>query len=105
MVLRETLRLAVPLHMRELRDRPARILAAIASQAATTIGSHGDALQYGGKHCAQAFSALARGLAAAALTVEGGVDFQGLHWCRIPNCQMKHRFEHAPAAGPDVQPA
>jgi hypothetical protein len=95
MVLRETLRLAVPLHMVELRDRPAWILAAVASDAATTIGSQGDVLLFGGKGCAQAFNALARGLAAAALTAEGGVDYLGLHWCRLPNCRAKDRFEHA----------
>lgn len=85
-VLRETLTLAVPMHMHELRRCDPNFLAEIASQAATTIGSHGDALQFGGKQCAAAFNALARGLAATALIAWGGATFQGLHWCTVPHC-------------------
>lgn len=97
MVLRETLALAVPLHMVELHGLPPHRLAGIASDAATTIGSHGDALQYGGKHCAGAFNTLARGLAAAALTADGGIDFAGHHWCADPYCRAASRFDHVPA--------
>lgn len=95
MVLRETLRLAVPMHMVELCGLDPDHLAAIASHAATAIGSHGDALQYGGKHCREAFNALARGLAAAALTADGGVDYGGQHWCADPRCRATTRFDHA----------
>jgi len=85
-VLQQTLTLAVPLHMHDLRHCDPNFLAEIASQAATTIGSHGDALQFGGKQCAPAFNALARGLAATALIAWGGATFQGLHWCTVPHC-------------------
>lgn len=85
-VLRETLALAVPMHMIELGWLSPDALTTIASNAATAIGSHGDALQFGGKECAPAFNQLARGLAAAALITWGGVTFQGLHWCAIPGC-------------------
>ncbi|MFD8626664.1 hypothetical protein ACFV4E_22735 [Streptomyces hygroscopicus] len=95
MVLLETLRLAVPMHMAELRPLEPSHRAEIASRCATVIGSHGDALQFGGKHCREAFNALARGLAAAALTVPGGVDFLGAHWCTDPWCRAKNRFDHA----------
>lgn len=95
MVLRETLALAVPMHMVELHSLPAERLAAIASNAATIIGSRGDALQYGGKHCQEAFNALARGLAAAALTAQGGIDFNGSHWCADPHCRVASRLDHA----------
>ena len=95
-VLVETLRLAVPMHMAELHGQPLGVLAGLASKAATTIGSRGDDLQFGGRHCAQAFNALARGLAAAALTAEGGADYAGLHWCADPWCRAGSRFEHAP---------
>ena len=81
MVLRTTLALAVPLHMHELHGQSPATLAGIAQAAATTVGSHGDALQFGGRHCPVAFNALARGLAAAALTAQGGIEFAGLHWC------------------------
>lgn len=95
MVLWETLALAVPMHIVELHGLPAERLAAIASNAATTIGSHGDSLQFGGKHCATTFNALARGLAATALTAAGGVDFLDLHWCADPHCQAESRLDHA----------
>ncbi|ONK13258.1 hypothetical protein [Streptomyces sp. MP131-18] len=85
-VLLTTLQLAVPLHREELRDLPSEQLLAIASNAATVLGSHGDALQFGGKHCREAFNALARGLAAAALTADGGVTWLGAHWCADPSC-------------------
>lgn len=52
----------------------------LASEAATTIGSHGDDLMFGGKHTAAAFAALARALALLAHQ-PGGVTFAGLHWC------------------------
>lgn len=94
-VLRETLRLAVPMHMIELHNWGPEHLAVVASDAATTVGSHGDALQFGGKHCSDTFNAVARGLAAAALTAQGGVDFLGLHWCANPHCRVESRFDHA----------
>jgi hypothetical protein len=98
MVLVETLRLAVPLHIQELRDSdltPGQ-LAAIAHAAAGPVGSQGDALQFGGKGCAEAFNALARGLAAAALTAWGGVDFAGLHWCARTGCDDRDAPHDAP---------
>ena len=76
-----TLQLAVPLHIDELRHRDDRQRITIAGRCADVIAAHGDDLQYGGKHCAAAFNALARGLAAAAYQ-PGGVTFAGaLHWC------------------------
>jgi hypothetical protein len=107
MVLRATLQFAVPMHMIELQRLPVDMLPGIASASATTVGFHGDALQYGGKHCAEAFNALARGLAAAALTADGGVDFAGLHWCTIRNCRARRRFDHADDTPerPDPEPA
>ncbi|MGW4075950.1 hypothetical protein ACWELB_20975 [Streptomyces asiaticus] len=106
-VLLETLRLAVPMHMDDLRGSTPEQRCAIASRCATVIGSHGDALQFGGKHCAEAFNALARGLAAAALTAPGGVDALGGHWCADPWCRANGRFDHAedePAATPEPEP-
>lgn len=102
MVLRETLRLAVPLHINELRGRAPETLTAISSRAATTVGSKGDTLQFGGRRgeAAEVFNALARGLAAAALVADGGVDFLGLHWCAIPGCRAAARFDHAEAGEP-----
>lgn len=107
-VLRETRRLAVPLHTDRMRGLPPGSLTAIASDCATTIGTHGDDLMFGGQHCKTAFNALARGLAAAALTADGGIDWDGLHWCAIPGCQAGSRYDHAEHAprppGPDTPP-
>lgn len=100
-VLRETLAFAVPMHMQELQGRGPEMLAEIASSAASVIAQHGDDLQFRGKHCVPAFNALARGLAAAALTAWGGVDFQGLHWCTVPCCPGRHA-DH-PQPYPDYQ--
>jgi hypothetical protein len=86
MVLLETLRLAVPLHIDDMRHLDPQHLTRVAQSAAATVGSRGDDLQFGGRHCAEAFNALARGLAAAALVAWGGVTFNGLHWCPTPGC-------------------
>lgn len=110
-VLRETLLLAVPLHMVELHGRDPETLAAISTNSASVVASKGDTLQFkGGKRgeAAEVFNALARGLAAAALTAEGGIDFLGLHWCAVPNCRAESRFDHAEPGGelqPPDQPA
>lgn len=99
-VLLETLKLAVPMHMAELRHCSPDALTAIASEAATVVGSHGDALQFGGQHCAEAFNALARGMAAAALVAWGGITWQGLHWCTIPGCSNPYADHPNPWPAP-----
>lgn len=94
-VLVETLRVAVPLHMLNLSKRTPGELAQIAQTSASAIGSQGDILQFRSSkkgETAKAFNALARGLAAAALVTWGGVTFLGMHWCMVPNC-----------SGPDVE--
>ncbi|MFI2613188.1 hypothetical protein [Kitasatospora sp. NPDC018614] len=85
----ETLRLAVPLHIAELRDRPTDVLVAIASKSASVVGSKGDVLQFHSPKrgaAAEAFNALARGLAVAAIVTHGGVTFAGAHWCTVHAC-------------------
>lgn len=102
MVLMETLRIAVPLHMAKLQRLPVEHLLALAARDAETVGTHGDDLQYGGKHCAPAFNALARGLAITALTAWGGVTWQGLHWCRTPGCGDPDDIDAHPQPYPDA---
>ncbi|MFJ9378940.1 hypothetical protein [Streptomyces sp. NPDC101455] len=87
-VLIETLALAVPFHMIELANQSPEQLVAIASTSVSVIGPKGDALQFGGQKgaAAEAFNALARGLAAVALTAWGGVTFAGEHWCSVLGC-------------------
>lgn len=103
-VLLETLDLAVPMHMVELQRHSPDALSGIASEAATFIGSYGDALQFGGKKCAPAFNQLARGLAAAALIAWGGVTFQGRHWCTMPGCTSPDA-DHPQPVNPQPIPA
>lgn len=85
-VLVETLRLAVPLHIAELRGASDRQRAFWGNDAANTVAAHGDILQYGGKtpksrkQVAATFNQLARGLACMAYS-PGGVTFMGVHWC------------------------
>jgi hypothetical protein len=100
-LLRETLRLAVPREMDRLRSIPG-IIVSVARESAEIVATHGDDLQFGGWHCARTFAALARGLAAAALAAEGGIDYLGLHWCSVPGCRAADRFEHAAPAAPDT---
>jgi len=102
MVLRETLRLAVPLHIRELDGLPLSVLMAISARSAAVVGTHGDDLQYGGKHTREAFNALARGLAVAALTAWGGIEFDGLHWCTTPGCRTPDDTDAHPQPHPDA---
>jgi len=78
----ETLALAVPLWIWELRDRTPSQRMAIAKRCAQEVASHGDTLMFGGKKGAAAavFNQLAEGLACAAYQ-PGGVTFAGRHWC------------------------
>lgn len=78
--------LAVPLHIHEITGNPPEWLLGEARRCADVVASHGDDLQFGGKHCARAFNAVARGLACAALVADGGATFLDLHWCRTPGC-------------------
>lgn len=107
-VLTETLRLAVPLVMTEFRctGRSTAWLIGEAKRMATVLATHGDDLQFGGKHCSPAFNALARGLACLALVADGGATFTGLHWCRNPTCSGPDA-EHPPGPAPpgDVERA
>lgn len=80
---------AVLIEADNLSRRPWADVARFASEAASVIGSHGDDLQFGGKHCGEAFAALARGLAATSFA-PGGVDLFGAHWCnRHPEVESR----------------
>jgi hypothetical protein len=83
----ETLRLAVPLHVAEILATPLTDsqFQARLSKASTAVGTYGDLLLFGGKtaksraHTAEAFNALAFGIAAAAMQ-PGGIHYGGVHW-------------------------
>lgn len=79
-VLLATLELAVPLHLHEIRGKSDAWRMGEARRCADMVASHGDDLQYGGKHCAAAFNAVARGVALGAMQ-PGGITLHGRHWC------------------------
>lgn len=64
----------------DLQRLPWAEVEAHARAAAEAVASHGDDLEFGGKHCKSTFAALARGLAALSFP-PGGVVFGGSHWC------------------------
>lgn len=70
---------AVPLNIARIREWTPEARMAEAQKAATMIASHGDDLLYGGPKCAEAFNALALGLACLAF-VPGGVTLFGETW-------------------------
>jgi hypothetical protein len=75
-----TLLAAVPLQIDELSTWDSGSRQRLAHAFAYVVATHGDDLMYGGKHCAPAFRALARGLACLAY-LPGGITFAGHHWC------------------------
>jgi hypothetical protein len=87
---------AVPLHIAIMRDWPARHRINEAQWAAGVIAEKGDVLMFGGKRgeAANAFNALAKGLAAAAYQ-PGGVTCAGRHWCVNHEVCVRARGEAA----------
>lgn len=88
----ETLRLAVPLHIAEIRHQirteglTQDHISARLDRATDTLGAYGDALLFTpgpvsrSRHrTAQAFNTLAYGLAVAAMQ-PGGIHYGGVHW-------------------------
>lgn len=88
-ILKLTLQLAVPLQIDALKSLTDDQRQRAAEEAAEIIATHGDDLQFGGRHCAEAFNALARGLALGA-AAPGGITFAGLHWCTTPHPECPH---------------
>jgi hypothetical protein len=78
-LLRISLQAAVALWIEQARDWTPERRVEEARAGAPAIAAHGDDLQFGGKHCAETFNALARGLACCAYQ-PGGVTFLGDHW-------------------------
>lgn len=79
-----TLEMAVPLTIAEVADWTFEQRQAAAREASAMVAHHGDHLLYGGRHTAETFNALARGLAVGAYQ-PGGVTFAGAHWCVHPH--------------------
>ncbi|WP_067469646.1 hypothetical protein [Nocardia amamiensis] len=79
-----TLLALVPTWIATVRDWTTEQRQQATTEAAHTIASHGDALQFGGKKGGHALDALARGLALLA-HAEGGVTALGIHACIEPH--------------------
>ncbi|MEU1373028.1 hypothetical protein ABZ442_05105 [Streptomyces triculaminicus] len=93
-LLMAALGMAVPMHMMKLRQFTFPECVEIAHRCSETLVFHGDNVQFLGPHSAEAFNALARGLAALALTADGGVTVAGTHWCRHSGCRDLHGDHH-----------
>ncbi|WP_046468670.1 hypothetical protein [Allosalinactinospora lopnorensis] len=106
-VLVTTLHMAVPIAMRKIAGLTDHERRELAGQSAAWVAEHGDDLLYGGRHCAAAYTMLARGLAALAFT-PGGVTFVGKHWCIRPHLDCptpQASLLHARMCGIDSTPA
>jgi hypothetical protein len=79
-LLLESLCVAVPLHIADVSTWDERARQLEGSRFVDILTQHADDMQFGGKHCARAFNALAAGLAILAHRA-GGITFAGLHWC------------------------
>jgi hypothetical protein len=66
----------------------------IARRSADVVAEHGDDLQFGGRHCQEAFAALAQGIAACSFA-PGGVTFRGERWqASHPECPQDLEVQH-----------
>jgi hypothetical protein len=82
-VLVMSLQTAVPLWIMQFQLYAEEDVLKIAQEAGQFIACHGDNILFRGAKkgdSARAFNELAKGLAAIALLVPGGVDFAGVHW-------------------------
>lgn len=74
---------AVPMAIAELQRCPWETVARVVGEAASTLASQGDILQFKSKkkgETAAVFASTARGLAALSFA-PGGASFLGEHWC------------------------
>ena len=76
------LQMAVPLDMQKLEHLDQDELHVVAKLAGRVVAEKGDVIQFRANGTARATKFLVRGLAAAALLAEGGITFNGLHFCR-----------------------
>lgn len=95
----------VPLVIAELRNARPEEVERLRVEAAKELGSHGDDLQYGGRHQASSRTALATGFGILA-SADGGVTAFGVHACTAPHegCPGAHLSADSPAAGGDGRP-
>jgi hypothetical protein len=98
------LQVAVPMEIHRMRRHTVDQRIDTAHECGQIIAQHGDDLMYGGPHCSEAFVAMARGLAALALTAQGGVTWYGIHWCRDVWCPGPDADHPVPPPLPEQRP-
>ncbi|WP_280454199.1 hypothetical protein [Nocardia brasiliensis] len=77
---------SVPLAISEMQSRSEAAIEHARDSAVELISSHGDDLQYGGKHQGAALAALAKAFAICA-SAPGGITALGIHACLAPHDQ------------------
>ncbi|MEU5417871.1 hypothetical protein [Streptomyces sp. NPDC020667] len=94
-----------PLVIAELRNAGPGEVERLRVEAANELGSHGDDLQYGGRHQASSRTALATGFGILAYA-DGGVTAFGVHACTTPHegCPGARHSAGSPAVGGDGRP-
>ena len=89
-LLADWLTFMVPLFIAELRHMTDEEIRRARADALEQIASHGDDLQYGGRHQGSSRTALAKALAILA-RAEGGVTALGVHACLAPHVDCPGR--------------
>jgi len=89
-LLADWLTFMVPLFVAELRHTTDEEIQRARADALEQIASHGDDLQYGGRHQGSSRTALAKALAILA-RAEGGVTVLGVHACLAPHVDCPGR--------------
>ncbi|MEU6405407.1 hypothetical protein [Streptomyces sp. NPDC046985] len=85
----------VPMFIAEQRDASAKEIEFARVEALEQIASHGDDLQFGGRHQGTSRTALAKGFAVLA-RAEGGVSALGVHACTAPHLHCPGERHGAP---------
>ncbi len=86
MLLATTLSASVPLWIEELKRRPWAYVSERARACGQVVAEKGDVIQFKGKGTAEAFNALAEGLACLSFA-PGGVRFMDMHFvAQHPEC-------------------
>lgn len=93
--LADWLLMMIPMFIAEQRDASDEEIERARVEALEQIASHGDDLQFGGKHRSSSRTGLAKGFAVLA-RAEGGVSALGVHACTAPHLHCPGERHSAP---------
>ncbi|MCM2430909.1 hypothetical protein [Streptomyces sp. RKAG337] len=91
----------VPMFIAEQRNASDQEMERARTDALEQIASHGDDLQFGGKHQGSSRTALAKGFAILA-RAEGGVTALGVHACTVPHAYCPAQPHPGPSDAADA---